>query len=241
MHPTAGSSRRQDQPRGGDLGKHFVSPVKKRAPKRKKQATQSFVPDAKRAAIQAKLDALEREMERGRQAKAQMEARPAEQPVTLDPEPEPHEQDDHDQAPDMGDDLHIPPTITPKPKRLVPDKTAKKHYTQWSDLLPTLVGPYLAHVGDTLGKAWVRPPDQLSARCARSKNDCSWTTHAVTGLLFGCTCAFLPSCIDSDTFPNIQHPRSTGFWRANANHFPWSSFQMGYSLSPRQPLDVQCL
>lgn len=193
MPGPSGSSRRQHQVRGPGLGNHFASPVKKRAPKRKRQVANSIVPDAKKKAIQDKMDALERNMARLRQASQRARVDLVEECMDASPEPaivpDSSGDDAHPtQDPVFGNDIEMQPLPTPKPKRLVPNDEATKHYRYWVDLLPALVPPYLQYLGDTIKKPWTRPASNLSARCTDPAGSCSWSTHQVTGLLFGCTC-----------------------------------------------------
>lgn len=226
------SSQRKDQPRIAGFGApQFVSPVKKRAPKRKQQTRDTFVPDAKRAAIQAKMDALEREMAQKRRALQRMREKPEESDVhnTMDPEtPAP----DDDPIPDVAmeeADNHIDMQTPTKPKRLVPDDTAIKHFNQWKTLLPALVAPYLRYLDRTMQKQWVAPPTELSAQCERPDRACTWSTHRLTGLIFGCMRSFKTLLIVIDPVPSLQHRRPTAYGRAHVNPSRPSSYQMGFS------------
>lgn len=182
------------------MGVQFISPVKKRASKKKAKRVSSFVLDAKRTAMEEKMKALQESMARCRERALRI---PDSGPAAA------HEKDEteEDQACAEGSQMDVDapecnfggddePEPAPKPKRLAPDDTANKLYDTWLQVLPTLVAPYLEFLGRTLRNPWDQPKCQLSAQCRQPPGACSRSLHQVQGLLFGCNC-FSNSCESS--------------------------------------------
>jgi hypothetical protein len=55
---------------------------------------------------------------------------------------------------------------SPKPRRVLPDKSAHSLFTKWSQVIPGLIPPYLSYIAASTATV-PRPPSSLQSACSR--------------------------------------------------------------------------
>ncbi|KAG5350945.1 hypothetical protein C0989_008543 [Termitomyces sp. Mn162] len=137
---------RAQQPATLGLGRHFTSPIKRSNKAKTMTLVQPLGRREQIQRLQEKLDTLR---------KGRVQPCPTvslESATSLTTEIDPTSANEpclpFEEALDTNFDV---PQETPRPRRIVPDQSAKNLYSAWSDALTRLVAPYLDYITSSTG------------------------------------------------------------------------------------------